>query len=99
MNEIEELIHRRRRQVLIHSYIYYSLNTNIIDDHTYDLWTKQLAELQQNHPKESANVKFYYEEFADFDGSTGFHLPKDPWMHDLGLRLIEEHNRRKNNLK
>lgn len=99
MNEIEELIHRRRRQILIHSYLYYSMNTNLIDDHTYDLWTKQLAELQHQYPNESRNVSFYYEEFDGFTGETGFHLPKEAWMHELGLRLIEEHQRRKNKIK
>lgn len=35
MNEnkqIAELIHRRREQMLVHSYIYYQLNDNIIKD-------------------------------------------------------------------
>ncbi|WP_137743397.1 DNA ligase LigA-related protein [Robertmurraya siralis] len=94
MNKIEELIHRRRRQILIHSYLYYEMNTNLIDDHTYDLWTKQLAELQKQHPNESKNIDFYYDIFVDFDGSTGFHLPKEAWMHDVCLRLINEHKRR-----
>ncbi|AZV43602.1 hypothetical protein BAOM_2993 [Peribacillus asahii] len=95
MNEIEELIQRRRRQVLVNSYLYYQMNMNLIDDHTYDKWSKELSELQQKYPQESKNVKFYYEEFEDFDGSTGYHLPKDEWLHDLCFRLLTEHKRRK----
>lgn len=93
MNDIEELINRRRRQILIHSYLYYQMNTNLINDHTYDMWCKELAELQQNYPGESNNVEFYKKEFNDFDGSTGFHLPKEPWMHELGNRLIKNQNK------
>lgn len=39
--EIAELIHRRREQMLVHSYIYYQLNDNIIDDNT---WSKRVFE-------------------------------------------------------
>lgn len=67
------------------------MNTNIIDDHTYDEWCKELADLQSKYPKESSNVDFYKEEFKDFDGSTGYHLPKESWMHDLGNRLLKIH--------
>lgn len=98
MNEIEELIHRRRRQILIHSYLYYQMNTNIISDHMYDSLCKELAELQQNHPTESNNVEFYKEDFKLFDGSTGFDLPKDDWLHVLSQQLLAEH-RKVNNLK
>lgn len=91
MNNIEELIYRRRRQILTHSYLYYQMNTNIIDDYTYDSWCSELVELQRTHPTESSNVKFYYEEFLTFDGSTGYHLPKESWMHDLCLRLLKYH--------
>lgn len=92
MNKIEELINRRRHQVLVHSYLYYQMNTNIIDDHTYDMWCKELAELQHQYPIESNNVEFYKEEFKEFDGSTGYHLPKESWMHEVGLRLIQYKN-------
>lgn len=91
MNEIEELIHRRRRQILLHSYLYYQLDKNLISDHTYDEWCKELAELQLKHPKECASVKFYYKEFKDFDGSTGYHLPKEAWMHDTAIKLLRYH--------
>jgi hypothetical protein len=94
MNEIEELIHRRRHQLLLHSYLYYQTNTNLIDDYTYDQWSKQLAELQKQYPELSNNVEFYKEEFKTFDGSTGYHLPKESWMHELGNRLITYHKER-----
>jgi hypothetical protein len=93
MNQIEELIHRRRRQILLHSNLYYSMNQNIISDHTYDLWCKELAELQRDYPEESKNVSFYFKEFSDFDGSTGCDLPQEPWMHEKCLRLLAYHRK------
>ena len=48
--EILELITRRERQILVHSYIYYELNTNLISDATFDEWAKELAQLIKNNP-------------------------------------------------
>ena len=73
LDNIVELIKRRRLQILIHSALYYTLNENVIDDHTYDKWSKELAELQRTYPQESKLAPFY-EDFAEFDGSSGFDL-------------------------
>lgn len=75
MNEVEELIHRRRRQVLVHSIIYYKVGDSIISDAQFDLWARELARLQQENVVESNAVEYMREEFADFTGETGFHLP------------------------
>lgn len=74
--KIYELIKRRRLQILVHSCIYYELNQNIISDATFNSWSKQLVDLQNKYPEISKKVKFY-EDFKDFDGSTGFNLPYD----------------------
>ena len=62
--------------MLVHSYIYYRLGDNIIADHTFDMWAKELVELQERYPEESRQAK-YYHEFKDFDGSSGFDLDYD----------------------
>lgn len=67
-------IKRYRLQVLIHSCIYYRFNTSIISDAEFDKRACRLAELQKKYPEESKEVAFY-EEFKDFDGYTGYHLP------------------------
>ena len=72
--DIIEIIGRRRRQILIHSVIYYRFNTNIIPDHMYDDWCAELAKIQDENP-EAASVAVYADEFEGFDGSTGFDLP------------------------
>ena len=70
---IKEKIRQRRRQMLVHSYIYYELNQNIVSDHKWAEWAKELQELQQKYPKESAEVEDY-EQFKDWDGSSGAFL-------------------------
>lgn len=73
-----ERMNQRQRQILVHSCIYYSFNSNIVSDHQYDVWGKELAKLIVDYPstfKQSA----YHKDFIGYDGSTGFDLPiKNP---------------------
>lgn len=59
--------------MLVHSYIYYELNDNIVSDATWAKWAKELEQLQKDYPKESAEVE-EYEQFKDWDGSSGAFL-------------------------
>ena len=68
--EVRNLITRRRRQILLHSYIYYEINDNLIDDVTWSKWALDLEQLQSIFPEESAST-LYSEEFKGFDHSTG----------------------------
>lgn len=78
--EIKELITRRRRQVTLHSCIYYRLNDSIISDSTFDQWCNELVELQANYPGIAKTCEMH-DKFEGFDGSTGFHLSHDPgWV-------------------
>lgn len=70
---IKEKIRQRRRQMLVHSYIYYELNENVISDATWSRWAKELAQLQNDYPEISEQVE-EYEQFKDWDGSTGAFL-------------------------
>lgn len=89
--EIAELINRRRRQILVHSVIYYTLDDNVISDSQWSKWAFELAELQKKYPN-IAKTCWYADEFENFDGSSGFDLPlEDPWAirkarHLLSLR-------------
>ena len=88
-----ELINRRRRQVLVHSCIYYRFNESLITDHTFDAWARELTELQRQWP-EVAGGCVYAEAFKDFDGSTGFDLPlHDPWVMSKAAKLLEYRRR------
>lgn len=72
--KIADLIQRRRLQLLIHSCIYYELNANVISDKQWDEWAKELLKLQEDYPEISKKVCMY-EDFKDWDASTGAFLP------------------------
>lgn len=91
-NKITELINRRRRQILVHSCIYYRLNDSIITDAQFDKWAYELAALQKQHP-DIAKKCVYAEYFKDFDGSTGFNLPVHlPEITSKACQLLNEYN-------
>ena len=87
-NTIEDLILRRRLQILVHSYLYYEMNTNIISDKQFDKWALELVKLQRDYPDIAKKVQ-YAEDFSDFDGSTGFDLPKNEQVKRIANRLIK----------
>lgn len=72
--DTKELINRRRRQILVHSCLYYRMNQPVITDEKFDRWAYELVELQNDHP-EIAKECVFHESFKGFDGSTGFDLP------------------------
>lgn len=87
--EISELITRRRKQILVHSTIYYRLDDNLISDHKWQEWSQELCELQLKYPK-IAEKCFLHEDFKDFDGSTGFDLPlTEPWVVRKAQQLLD----------
>ena len=78
--EVAELIQQRRLQILVHSCIYYKLNRSIVSDKKWDEWAKELVQLQSKYPNIASQV-IWYEDFKDWDASTGAFLPlDDPWV-------------------
>lgn len=86
-----ELIRRRRAQLLVHSYLYYWRGTSIVTDDTWQAWANELASLQKEHPEP---IGFYDEEFKDWTGDTGMHLPRDEWTVSKALYLERLHYQR-----
>lgn len=85
---ITEKIQQRRYQMLIHSFIYYQLGDNLVSDHDFDRWAKELVELQEKYPEESRKAR-YYGEFMSFDGSSGFDLPYHyPEIQSIAYKLL-----------
>lgn len=88
-NEIIAKINQRRRQVLVHSIIYYILDDSIISDETWGRWAKELVELQNTYP-EIAEQCVYADDFRGFDNSTGFNLPlHDEWATRKAMQLLK----------
>lgn len=87
-DKIAELITRRRRQILVHSVIYYRYNDNIISDEKWTQWAKELEKLQAEYPDISKECPLS-EVFEGFDHSTGFDLPlSDPWAMAKAEQLL-----------
>ena len=84
---VVELIRQRRAQMLIHSCLYYEMNESIVTDHQWQAWANELAKLQQDHPDKCV-IGFYDDEFQDWDGSSGYHLPlRDPWVYSKAQQI------------
>jgi len=74
---ITEKISQRRRQILVHSCLYYHMDTSIIDDFTFDKYAKELKELVNQYPKE-AGMAALVNEFSEWDKDdclSGYGLP------------------------
>lgn len=76
---VEEFIHRRRRQLIIHSIIYYRFDENIVSDDAWQIWADELAKVQNHYPS-CCKIGFYDDDFKDWTGATG---------HDLDLYTLE----------
>lgn len=84
-----EWINKRQRQILVHSFLYYQLNESIISDYAFDIWSKELANATKDYP-EIAKQSTYYDEFKNFDGSSGYDLPYSlPEIQNAGYRLLK----------
>lgn len=81
--------------MLVHSFLYYQLGDNVIDDFTFDMWSIELVELMQKH-RVIAKRSVYYNDFKEFDGSSGFDLPfANPEVQSKGYQLLKIHKERR----
>ena len=69
-----EVVQRLRLNILANSYIYYVLGGGVISD-TH--WQQMANTLRMLHAVYGFTWECYDEAFADWDGSTGMHLPCD----------------------
>lgn len=75
--EILSKMNQRERQILVHSYLYYEMNENLIEDYQYDNFAKELAKLIRDYPK-IFKKSVYYSIFKGFgqDGCySGYNIP------------------------
>lgn len=86
--KIAEKIQQRRLQMLVHSYIYYRMDDNIVTDHKWSAWALELAELQNKYPNIEKQVPFR-KGFEGWNGSSGAFLPLDePWIETKARKLL-----------
>lgn len=72
--KVQSKIRQRRSQMLVHSYIYYVLDDNIVSDDKWQQWANELRDLQNEYP-EYCKINFFDREFSDWNGDTGAMLP------------------------
>lgn len=70
---IIERIELLQRSILVNSYAYYMLDSNILTDFQYDANTRILRQLKQEYPDEYSKSR-YFKYFKNFDSGTGFNL-------------------------
>ena len=74
----QEYIDYLQRYIILHSYIYYECDNNLISDKQYDEKARELARYKNEYP-ELWKQSMYYKQFRDdYNGATGFTL-----FHDL----------------
>lgn len=70
----QEYIDFLQRFIILHSYIYYELNDNVISDKDYDARAKELVKYKNEYP-DLWKSSMYYKQFGDdYNGATGFTL-------------------------
>lgn len=62
---VVEKIQLLQRSILVNSFAYYELDTNLLSDFQYDDNAKQLAEFKKKYPDEFKRSR-YYEYFHDY---------------------------------
>jgi NAD-dependent DNA ligase (contains BRCT domain type II) len=89
-NKIAQKIRQRRRQIVVHSIIYYRFGQNIIPDYQFDKWCNELIQLQHEYPKISKRIELY-DDFKDLSHASGFDLKSmnNPEFIYIAKKLIE----------
>lgn len=72
--ELQDYINWLQRFIIVHSYIYYELNNNVISDKKYDEMAKELVMYKNDYPEEWKNSEYYKQFGDDYTGATGFDL-------------------------
>ena len=85
--KIVSLIRRRRRQILVHSCLYYKMSVNIVTDEEFDRWCSELRELHKKYPQ-YMKINCYDDAFSKWGGYSGFDLPTDDDIRRIAQRLV-----------
>lgn len=73
----QEYIDFLQRVIILHSYIYYELDDNVISDREYDARAKELVKYKNEYPDLWKSSEYYKQFGDDYNGSTGFTLYHD----------------------
>lgn len=68
----QQYINFLQRYIIVHSYIYYECNNNVISDKLYDAKAKELVQLKYDYPDLWKSSQYYQQFGDDYNGATGF---------------------------
>lgn len=74
---LQEYINWLQRFIIVHSYIYYECDNNVISDKHYDDMARELVMYKNDYPEEWRNSEYFKQFGGDYDGATGFTLYHD----------------------
>lgn len=74
---IQQQINWLQRYIIVHSYIYYECNRNLVSDRVYDAKAKELVALKEAYPDLWKTSEYYSQFGDDYNGATGFTLYHD----------------------
>ena len=81
----QEYIDFLQRGIIVHSYLYYELDSSVISDQEFDKKSKELVILKNTYPDLWKTSEYYYIFGDEYAGATGFHL-----YHGLAKRQQEK---------
>lgn len=70
----QDYINFLQRGIIVHSYLYYELDSSIISDKEFDVKSRELVALKNNYPDLWMASEYYYIFGDEYTGATGFHL-------------------------
>lgn len=70
----QERINFLQRGIIVHSYLYYELDSNVISDQVFDKKSRELVSLKSAYPDLWKTSEYYYIFGDDYTGATGYHL-------------------------
>ena len=70
----QEYISFLQRGIIVHSYLYYELDSNIISDREFDKKARELVAFKNTYPDLWRASEYYYIFGDEYTGATGFHL-------------------------
>lgn len=70
----QEYINFLQRGIIVHSYLYYELDSSIISDQEFDKKSRELVALKNTYPDLWETSEYYHIFGDEYTGATGFHL-------------------------
>lgn len=70
----QDYINFLQRGIIVHSYLYYELDSSIIADKDFDKKSRELVSLKNTYPDLWETSEYYHIFGDEYTGATGFHL-------------------------